>query len=150
MFLENQIGRVSLPLLSEPYSASGLTFALCLTKVLNADLRVDSIFRRSYVNQFLALQDEKTDASKGFQSWNEVLELIHDAEDRYVLRGEGSWLRRNMRRDDVAAVLKDLTELIPEEYGLGVLRGGLSMLFTVSPQSLITENPKLSDRILLS
>lgn len=64
-----------------------------------------------------------------------MVKVIKDAEDQYLEKGKGSWIRRKMRRgEDVAAILQSLTEMIPEEKGLGVLRGGLSLLFTVSRQ----------------
>lgn len=87
------------------------------------------------------MRDGGTEGHKFLQSWNDVLELIKDAEDQCFEKCKGSWFRRNLRRgEDVAAVLQNLTEMIPEEYGLGVLRGGLSMLFTVSQHFYISYN----------
>lgn len=74
-----------------------------------------------------------------------MVKLIKDAEDQYLEKGKGSWIRRKMRNgEDVAAVLQNLTDMIPEEQGLGVLRGGLSLIFTVSRQSHIQRNFALS------
>lgn len=108
-------------------------FALLCEKLKNATLRVDSIFCGSYVKRLLVVPDGSTEEFKGLQSWNDVLKLIEDAEDQYAEKAKHSWFRQKLRRgENVASVLQSLTDLLPEEYGLGVLRGGLSILFTVS------------------
>lgn len=61
-----------------------------------------------------------------------MLELISSAKAQYEVKGEKSKLRQGLRDgENVAAVLQGLVELIPDEYGLGILRAALSKLFTV-------------------
>lgn len=68
-------------------------------------------------------------------SWKDVLDLISNAKAQYEAKGDKSKLRRAVRNgEDVANTLKGLVELIPDEYGLGVLRAALSKLFTVYPR----------------
>lgn len=96
-------------------------------------MRVDSILCGSVVKSLLVEPDGRMEGPKGVQSWNDVLRLIEAAEDHYVEKGTRNWFRQKLRKgENVATVLQSLTELIPEEYGLGVVRGGLSILFTVS------------------
>lgn len=85
------------------------------------------------MKSMLVAPDSSTEGPKGLQSWNEVLKVIQDAKDQYLEKAKRNWFREKLRKgEDVATVLQNLTEMIPEEYGLGVLRGGLSILFTVS------------------
>lgn len=85
------------------------------------------------MKRLLVVPDGSTEEFKSLQSWNDVLKLIENAEDQYAEKAKNSWFRQKLRRgENVASVLQSLTDLLPEEYGLGVLRGGLSILFTVS------------------
>lgn len=84
--------------------------------------------------------------------WKDVLELISNAKGakvEYESKGEGSKLRRILRNEYIADGLRGLLELIPDGYGLGILRVALSKLFTIQiapPPSLgsRTQSPKLA------
>lgn len=67
-------------------------------------------------------------------SWGDVLELISSAEAQYESNGDKNRLRRVVRKgQDAAVVLNGLVEMIPDEYGLGILRVALSKIFMVRP-----------------
>lgn len=100
---------------------------------MHANLRVDSVLCASVLKSMLVVPDGSIERAEGVQSWNDVMKLIQEAENQYMEKAKRNWFRQKLRKgEDVATVLQNLTEMIPEEYGLGVLRGGLSILFTVS------------------
>ncbi|KAJ4386436.1 hypothetical protein N0V93_009332 [Gnomoniopsis smithogilvyi] len=64
-------------------------------------------------------------------SWKDVLDVISNAKAQYELKAESNKTRWALRHgSNAAAILQSLTELIPDESGLGILRASLSMLFT--------------------
>lgn len=95
-----------------------------------------------YIDNFLRSgSDPNQEQTTGSTpSWDGVLKLIQDAEAQYKSKGDKSRFRRFLRQgQDVSVVLNGLVELIPDEYGLGILRAGLSMLFTVRTFLLLTQ-----------
>lgn len=56
---------------------------------------------------------------------------MEEATQKYKNKAENHRIRAMQRNRAVAATLQGLTEMIPEENGLGVLRGGLKSIFTV-------------------
>lgn len=72
-------------------------------------------------------------ALKGVNSsWEDVLDYIQSSEMAYNAKAEKSWIRNWVRNSKVTAEnLKIGVELIPDEKGLSVLRGGLCFMFDV-------------------
>lgn len=69
-------------------------------------------------------------------SWDDLLGLISKVKEQYLAKGEKSKIRQSFRNGETtAAVLEGLVDLIPDEYGLGILRVGLSKLITVRGSS---------------
>ncbi|KFY13644.1 hypothetical protein V492_03128 [Pseudogymnoascus sp. VKM F-4246] len=63
-------------------------------------------------------------------SWDDVLEYIQSSEAAYTAKAEKSWIRKNVREGKVTSQnLKIAAELLPDEMGLSVLRGGLCFMF---------------------
>jgi len=65
-------------------------------------------------------------------TWNDVFERIDAVKEAYDAKAPKGSFRsfiRNGKAD--ATTLNSLCFIIPEEYGLGVLRGGLSFIFQV-------------------
>ncbi|KAF3762780.1 hypothetical protein M406DRAFT_333151 [Cryphonectria parasitica EP155] len=80
---------------------------------------------------FCPSQEDSSGKTQPIPSWQDVLELISNAEEQYKDKGEKNKARRALRKgQDVANVLNGLVELIPDEHGLGVLRVALSKIFT--------------------
>lgn len=64
--------------------------------------------------------------------WEDVLECIANAKAVYSEKGEKSRLRQWTRSADATAgLLGSLSSMIPDEYGLSVLRQGMVLLFQV-------------------
>lgn len=64
-------------------------------------------------------------------SWQEVLDSMESATAQYGAKAESNRLRRLPRNKATAVTLESMTDMIPEESGLGVLRGGLKTIFKV-------------------
>ncbi|KAK0624115.1 hypothetical protein B0T14DRAFT_565417 [Immersiella caudata] len=62
-------------------------------------------------------------------SWDEVLDSIEAARDEYERKMGKSRLRAIPRNQVVVTTLQGLTEMIPEQDGLSILRGGLKHIF---------------------
>ncbi|KFY34366.1 hypothetical protein V494_06838 [Pseudogymnoascus sp. VKM F-4513 (FW-928)] len=76
----------------------------------------------------------KIDSSfKGLNSsWDDVLEYIQSSEKTYNAKAEKSWIRKYIRESKVTSQdLKVAAELLPDDMGLSVLRGGLCFMFEV-------------------
>lgn len=56
---------------------------------------------------------------------------MEEATQSYNIKVENNRIRAMQRNRAVAATLHCLAEMIPEQNGLGVLRGGLKGIFTV-------------------
>lgn len=67
------------------------------------------------------------------RSWEEMVKAMEDAEAEYALQGSNSKVRSFFRNGDLyAKALKGMSEMIPDEKGLSVLRGGVVFLCSVS------------------
>jgi hypothetical protein len=64
-------------------------------------------------------------------SWDEVLNSIEAAREDYEKKTGKSRLRAIPRSQVVVTTLHGLTEMIPEQDGLSILRGGLKLIFGV-------------------
>lgn len=66
-------------------------------------------------------------------SWAEVMVSMEEACSEYKKKAKGDKIRAMQRNRAVAATLQSLGEMIPEQDGLSVLRGGLNGIFKVTP-----------------
>ncbi|KFZ00081.1 hypothetical protein V498_00311 [Pseudogymnoascus sp. VKM F-4517 (FW-2822)] len=70
-------------------------------------------------------------------SWDDVLECIQSSETSYNAKAEKSWIRKYVRESKVTSQnLKIAAELIPNDKGLSVLRGGLCFMFEAWTQRI--------------
>ncbi|KAH6687816.1 hypothetical protein F5X68DRAFT_261159 [Plectosphaerella plurivora] len=76
-------------------------------------------------------------------SWQDVLDSMETAAAQYGAKTESNRLRALPRNKAIAVTLESMTDMIPEESGLGVLRGGLKTIF-----KLINRRIDNSERIL--
>lgn len=65
-------------------------------------------------------------------SWTDVLQSMQNASSEYRAKSESNRLRAAQRDKSIAMTLLSLTEMIPEQDGLSILRGGLSTIFKVT------------------
>ena len=65
-------------------------------------------------------------------SWDGLCEKINHAEDRYRNRKEGLWHSIWYKMGDYSSVLDGWVALIPDAYGLAVVKTGLAVVFKVS------------------
>lgn len=65
-------------------------------------------------------------------SWQDVLDSMETAAAQYSAKTNSNRLRALPRNKATAVTLESMTDMIPEESGLGVLRGGLKTIFKVS------------------
>ena len=66
-------------------------------------------------------------------TWETVLDQMDRATEDYHRRGTRHITRKVARKlGDVAVVVSPVLEMIPDEYGLSVLHGGLAIIFSVS------------------
>jgi hypothetical protein len=73
-------------------------------------------------------------------SWSDVLDQMHEAQDIYNAKGEKNKARGLMRHGKaISESLTPLLNLIPDQYGLNVLRGGLALIFKVCETRLDAE-----------
>lgn len=66
-------------------------------------------------------------------TWHQVQDELNKVEDEYRRKGKGNFIRRALRRQGLTRTLIPLLEGIPENDGLGFLKGGLIILFNVHP-----------------
>lgn len=67
-------------------------------------------------------------------TWQDVLDKMHEAQQSYQAKGQRNSVRGFFRHGkSIKMVLTPLLEVIPEDYGLRALKGGLTLLFSVSP-----------------
>jgi len=72
-------------------------------------------------------QDSRTTAS-----WDDVFEQMRNTPEVYDARAGHNVVRRWLRQGKpMAKILDSLTDLIPDEKGLGALKAGLSFIFKV-------------------
>lgn len=65
-------------------------------------------------------------------TWGDVLGYIETAKKSYAKKGDDDRFRGWIRDgDNAVGVLERLTELIPDQYGLSVLKGSLAYIFQV-------------------
>jgi hypothetical protein len=64
-------------------------------------------------------------------SWDDVLSSLDEALDAYDSKSANSKARKMARSRTILATLESLAQLIPEENGLSILRGGLTMVLKV-------------------
>lgn len=69
-------------------------------------------------------------------TWHQVQDELNKVEEEYRQKGKGSFLRRALRRQGLTRTLIPLLEGIPENDGLGFLKGGLIILFNARHLSL--------------
>lgn len=93
-----------------------------------------------------AEQEGSSGQTDPYPSWDDVLKLISNAKAEDQRKADKSKLRRVLRNgEDIATVLSGLTDLIPDEKGLGILRVALSMVFTVQT----TTHPVPASHVIL-
>ena len=66
-------------------------------------------------------------------TWTDVFSLMQNASSEYREKSESSKLRAAQRDKAIAVTLLSLTDMIPEQDGLSILRGGMSTIFKVTP-----------------
>lgn len=67
------------------------------------------------------------------QTWEDVIRQLDDAETMYQAKGESSMIRRGMRHGQtISRTMLPLLEAIPNEKGLGLIKGGLLVIFNVN------------------
>jgi len=65
-------------------------------------------------------------------TWNDVLEQMQIAQRRYEQKGQTNIIRGLFRHGKSAkTILSPLLAVIPEDYGLNALKGGLGLIFNV-------------------
>lgn len=64
-------------------------------------------------------------------SWAQMMASMEEASQQYKAKGDNNKLRMMQRNRAVAATLQSLADMIPEQNGLSVLRGGLNGIFKV-------------------
>lgn len=102
-----------------------------------AEWRVTTSTKLSEVAKMLASRHSEDNESagphpEGDVSWLQVLNIMENAEKTYAKKAEDNRVRGWIRGGGVlAAILGRLTELIPEQDGLSILRGGLAFIFEV-------------------
>lgn len=62
-------------------------------------------------------------------TWHQVQDEISKAEYEYQQKGKANFVRRVFRKDGLTRTLSPLLEGIPENDGLGILKGALIILF---------------------
>jgi hypothetical protein len=73
-------------------------------------------------------------------SWRDVLDQMHEAQDVYNAKGEKNKARGLFRHGKaISENLTPLLALIPDQYGLNILRGGLALIFKVCVTRLDAE-----------
>lgn len=64
-------------------------------------------------------------------TWADVLNSMQDATSEYREKSDSSRVRAAQRDKAIAVTLLSLTDMIPEQDGLSILRGGMSTIFKV-------------------
>jgi hypothetical protein len=85
--------------------------------------------------------DPKSDFWQTFDaetcSWDQVFEELKNAEEVYKGKGKINPIRRVFRHGaGFSRTLRPLIDGIPQDNGLGLLRGGLQIIFNVSNMSI--------------
>ncbi|KAK1757033.1 hypothetical protein QBC47DRAFT_378286 [Echria macrotheca] len=62
-------------------------------------------------------------------SWDDVLNSLSEAQETFNQKAAKSRFRKITRSKSIVGTLGSLTQLLPDELGLGVLRGGLNAVF---------------------
>ncbi|KAF4455373.1 hypothetical protein FALBO_15630 [Fusarium albosuccineum] len=63
-------------------------------------------------------------------SWNQVIQELDNAEEQYAAQGRNNPIRKALRQGSgISRNLKPLLEGVPQENGLGLLKGGLQIIF---------------------
>ncbi|KAJ3542045.1 hypothetical protein NM208_g4313 [Fusarium decemcellulare] len=63
-------------------------------------------------------------------SWNQVIQELDNAEEQYAAEGRNNPIRKALRQGSgISRNLKPLLEGVPQENGLGLLKGGLQIIF---------------------
>jgi hypothetical protein len=80
--------------------------------------------------------DPKSDFWQTFDaetcSWDQVFEELNNAEEAYKVKGKINPIRRAFRHGaGFSRTLRPLVDGIPQDNGLGLLRGGLQIIFNV-------------------
>lgn len=65
-------------------------------------------------------------------TWTDVFNLMQNASSEYREKSESSKMRAAQRDKAIAVTLLSLTDMIPEQDGLSILRGGMSTIFKVT------------------
>lgn len=88
-----------------------------------------SYFRSQLDGVLSQFQDSQEDRTA---SWEDVLDRIERSREEYEAKASRSSTRGRARTSEEAArVLASITDMIPDEKGLSVLRCGLSLVFRV-------------------
>lgn len=69
--------------------------------------------------------------SHGNCSWDDVLDSMESARTEHSTKSDKNKLRAVPRNRAIVTTLHSLCEMIPEQDGLSVLRGGLKLVFGV-------------------
>ena len=74
-------------------------------------------------------------------TWQQVSEAAVYAEAEYEGKASGNHIRRVFRGESLARNITPLLESLPENDGLGFLKGGLIIVFNVSRPSPRSDHP---------
>jgi hypothetical protein len=65
-------------------------------------------------------------------TWEDIIDAMDSARTSYISKGERNMARRVLRHGAaLEVVFEPLLGLIPDQYGLNIIRGGLVVLFKV-------------------
>jgi len=85
-------------------------------------------------------------------TWDNVIEQMQQAQRQYEQKGKKAGVIRGFFRHGKSAkmLLSPLLEVIPEDYGLNALKGGLGLLFHVCPLACFNYIRRLSSSTSMS
>lgn len=82
-------------------------------------------------------------------SWDQVVAELDETTSFYRTKAEGNAIRRSFRGPGVSRNMGPLLESIPQDNGLGVLKGGLLIIFNVRAKfgmlSLVSSRAKFAN-----
>lgn len=64
-------------------------------------------------------------------SWDDVLESLQTTSKEYEVKTEQNKIKRVLKNKAMVSTLQSLTDMIPDQNGLSILRGGLRLVFSV-------------------
>ena len=113
----------------------GLSTARTVATRQSLPISMGGMTNNNTIEADLEVSDRTTDIISAFRhrgfSWDDVLESIQIARDEHD-EGEGRGKFRNAYKNKaLITTLHSLTDMIPDQDGLSVMRGGLKLIFKV-------------------